>query len=97
MSSAANATNTARLDSGADVNILRRSTVEANNFPSTVGPPTAVVFGNGQSSIARDHATVGQLPAIVCDDRDLKEDLISVNPLLDALDTSLPWKPTSAF
>ena len=58
--------------------------MEANNFPSAAGPPIAVVFGNGQSSIARDHATVGQLPAIVCDDRDLKEDLISVNPLLDA-------------
>ena len=84
MSCAANAAETARLDSGADANILRRSTAEANNFPSAVGPPTAVVFGNGSSSIARDHVTIGQLPAIVCDDNDLQEDLISINPLLDS-------------
>ncbi len=48
------------------------------------GPPTAVMFGNGQTSVTRDHASIGELPAIVCNDRDLKEDLISVNPLLDS-------------
>ena len=71
------------MDIGADANILRRSTVEANNFPSAEGPPASVIFGNGQSSITRDHVTIGQLPAIVCKDHDLQEDLISINPLLD--------------
>ena len=42
------------------------------------------MFGNGQTSITRDHTSIGTLPAIVCRDRDLKEDLISVNPLLDS-------------
>ena len=43
--------------------------MEAHEFPSIV---------------TRDHASIGELPAIVCNERDLKEDLISVNPLLDA-------------
>ena len=58
--------------------------MEAHDLPSRSGPPTAVMFGNGQTSIARDHTSIGTLPAIVCHDKDLKEDLISVNPLLDS-------------
>ena len=34
--------------------------------------------------MTHDHASIGELPAIVCDDNDLKEDLVSVNPLLDS-------------
>ena len=76
--------NSARLDSGAEAILLRRSTVEANDFPSANGPPTAVIFGNGNTSVTHDHASIGPLPAIVCNDNDLKEDLVSVNPLLDS-------------
>ena len=58
--------------------------MDAHEFPSIPGPPTAVMFGNGQTSVTHDHASIGELPAIVCDDNDLKEDLVSVNPLLDS-------------
>ena len=43
-----------------------------------------MIVGNGQTTVTHDHASIGELPAIVCDDNDLKEDLGSVNPLLDS-------------
>ena len=42
------------------------------------------MFGNGNTSVTHDHASIGPLPAIVCNDNDLMEDLVSVNPLLDS-------------
>ena len=42
------------------------------------------MFGNGQTTTTNRQTNLGGLPAIVCEDRNLQEDLISVNPLLDA-------------
>ena len=81
---AAGVEQTARLDSGAEAILLRQSTAERYQLPVSAGPTTTVVFGNGQSSITNQLAQLGQFNAIVCNDNDLHEDLISVNPLLDA-------------
>ena len=53
------------------------------------------MLGNEQTPATRDHASIGDFPAIVCSDKDLKEDLICVNPLLD----SVTWQrdPGSVF
>ena len=60
------------------------------------GPSMAGIFGNNwqTTSVTRDHASIGELTAIVCNDRDLKEDLISVNPQW-TLDLYLPWNRTT--
>ena len=81
---AAGVDQTARLDSGAEAILLRQSTVEKYQLPISAGPTTTVVFGNGQTSSTDQFTQLGQLKAIVCEDKDLHEDLISVNPLLDA-------------
>ena len=64
------------MDSVAEAFFLRRSTVEAHEIQSMPSPPSAVMLGNGQTSATRDHASIGDFPAIVCSDKDLKEDLI---------------------
>ena len=74
----------ARLDSGAEAIILRQSTVENHSLPLSTGADTTVMFGNGQTTTTNRQTNLGGLPAIVCEDRNLQEDLISVNPLLDA-------------
>ena len=75
--------NYARLDSGAEAILLRESTVRSQGLPTSSRPATTIIFGNGQSSSTYQQAQLGQLEAIVCADKDLHEDLISVNPLLD--------------
>ena len=74
----------ARLDSGAEAIILRRSTVESHNLPTSTGADTTVMFGNGHTTTTNTQTSLGGLPAIVCEDHSLHEDLISVNPLLDS-------------
>ena len=65
----------ARLDSGAEAIILRESTVS--------GQETTIIFGNGETAQSNERAKIGTLEALVWQDRDLNEDLVSINPLLD--------------
>ena len=48
------------------------------------GTPTDIMFGNGETTTSNLQARIGQFHAIVCPDSSLSEDLVSVNPLLDA-------------
>ena len=73
----------ARLDSGAEAIILRESTVNENHFPVTRGQETTIIFGNGDTALSRERTQIGELEALVCEDKDLNEDLVSINPLLD--------------
>ncbi len=82
--SAASAAQGARLDSGAEAILLRESTAETHRLQISNGATTTVMFGNGHTADTDMQTTIGRFPAIVCKDRDLQEDLISVNPLLDA-------------
>ena len=68
------------MDSGAEAILLRQSTVEANNFQVSTGDP---IFANGQSTDTHETVNSGKIEALVCPDKDLTEDLISINPLLD--------------
>ena len=63
--------------------MLRESTVRAQGLQTSPRPATTIIFGNGQSSSTHQQTQLGQLEAIVCADKELHEDLISVNPLLD--------------
>ena len=82
--SAASAAQGARLDSGAEAILLRESTAETHRLQISNGATTTVMFSNGHTADTDMQTTIGRFPAIVCKDRDLQEDLISVNPLLDA-------------
>ena len=73
----------ARLDSGAEAIILRESTVSESNLPVSRGQETTIIFGNGETAQSNERAKIGTLEALVCQDRDLNEDLVSINPLLD--------------
>ena len=73
----------ARLDSGAEAILLRESTVEANNLQVSTGDPTKIILSNGQSTDTHETANIGEIKALVCPDKDLTEDLVSINPLLD--------------
>jgi hypothetical protein len=42
------------------------------------------VFGNGSSAECSKSVSFGPFEALVCEDRDLAEDLVSTNPFLDA-------------
>ena len=72
------------MDSGAEAILLRESTAETHRLQVSSGANTTVMFGNGHTADTDMQTTIGRLPAIVCKDADLQEDLISVNPLLDA-------------
>ena len=76
----ASAAQGARLDSGAEAILLRQSTAETDRLHVSNGATTTVMFGNGHTTDTNMQTTIGRLPAIVCKDRDLQEDLISVNP-----------------
>ena len=71
------------MDSGAEAILLRQSTVEANNLQVSTGDPTRIIFANGQSTDTHQTVNIGEIEALVCPDKDLTEDLISINPLLD--------------
>ena len=58
---------------------MRESTVAENNFPITRQQETTVIFGNGDTALSTDRTQVGDLEALVCRDKDLTEDLVSIN------------------
>ena len=72
------------MDTGAEAIILRQSTVNEHKLNTSSGTPTDIIFGNGETTSSNTHARIGHLDAIVCPDSCLSEDLVSVNPILDA-------------
>ena len=74
----------ARLDTGAEAILLRKSTVSARGMEPERGLDTEIIFGNGHSTVTSTRTRIGELEALVCEDNVLQEDLLSVNPLLDS-------------
>ena len=89
MSAAAIDTKKARLDTGAEAILLRKSTVDSQGLISTQAPNTEIIFGNGQSTVTDKKTTIGDVEALICEDGILQEDLLSVNPFWIS-DSSLP-------
>ena len=83
MSAAAIDIKKARLDTGAEAILLRKSTVDSQGLISTQAPNTEIIFGNGHSTVTDKKTTIGDVEALICEDGILQEDLLSVNPLLD--------------
>ena len=81
--SAASAAQGARLDSGAEAILLRQSTADTHRLHVSSGANTTVIIGNGHTTDTNMQTTIESFPAIVCKDRDLQEDLISLNPLME--------------
>lgn len=75
----------ARLDSGAEDNFLRLSTVtDLNLNRSKLNRQTTIEFASGETTTSNEAAHLNSvLEAIVLPDRSLVEDLISVCPLVD--------------
>ena len=74
----------ARLDSGAEATIIRESTATSLNYETQSARPMEIVFGNGSTAVSQTEARIGRYPALVCNDEDLAEDLVSINPFLDS-------------
>ena len=83
MSAAAIDTKKARLDTGAEAILLRKSTVDSQGLISTQASNTEIIFGNGHSTVTDKKTTIGDVEALICEDGILQEDLLSGNPLLD--------------
>ena len=74
----------ARLDSGADIILLRESTVTSLNYEPYMSDPIDISFANGTLATTYSSVDVGFFNANVLPDHDLEEDLVSTNPFLDA-------------
>jgi hypothetical protein len=74
----------ARLDSGADENIVKSSTAKSLNYGLQTGPDTDVLFGNKGVVSTSVVTPLGNFSALVLPDKDLEEDLVSTNPFLAA-------------
>ena len=83
MSAATSEIKHARLDTGAKAILLRQSTASAQGWRSEKTNNTEIVFGNGHATVTDTRTKIGDLDALICQDETLKEDLLSVNPLLD--------------
>ena len=54
------------------------------NYEINPSEPTEIFFGNGSSAETNQEVQIGQFSGLLCDDRDLAEDLVSVNPFMDS-------------
>lgn len=54
------------------------------NYDPHKSNPTDIIFGNGSSTQTNSEVNFGRFSALLCEDSELSEDLISVNPFLDS-------------
>ena len=72
------------MDSGAEENFLRESTVTHLSLNKESIPHVEILFGNGSTSISDEAARLNSsLSAIILPDKSLVEDLISTNPIVE--------------